>query len=143
MIKTVHSYWAYLVLLILIFAVINAFMGLSSKRNFLDKDKRISLFTVIVSHIQLILGLAAYYFSSYYTAMKEIGMGAAMKDATLRKNMVEHPLLILVAITLITIGFSSHKKKTNSKSKFKTIAIFYTVALVLILAVIPWEIWFS
>ena len=48
----------------------------------------------------------------------------------------------IIAIALITIGFSKHKKKDNSISKFKTIAIFYTIALILILAVIPWNLWF-
>lgn len=142
MIKTVHSYWAYLVLAILIIAVIKAFIGLSSKKKFTEKDKRIFLFVVIVSHIQLIVGFIAYYFSAFYKAMREVGMGAVMKDSILRKNLIEHPLMILIAIILITIGFSKHKKKLTDKSKFKTIAIFYTIALLLIVAVIPWNVWF-
>lgn len=143
MTKMIHSYWAYLVLLILIIAVFNAIIGFTSKKEFKAKDLRISLFALITAHIQLILGFIAYYFSVYYETMKNIGTGEVMKNSELRKPLIEHPLLILIAIALITIGFSKHKKKSDDAAKFKTIAIFYTIALILILAVIPWNLWFS
>jgi hypothetical protein len=143
MTKIIHSYWAYLVLLILIIAVINAIIGLTSKKEFKAKDLRISLFALITSHIQLILGFTAYYTSLYYETMRNVGMGEVMKNSELRKPLIEHPLLIIIAIALITIGFSKHKKKTNDAAKFKAIAIYYTIALILILAVIPWNLWFS
>jgi len=143
MTKMIHSYWAYIVLIILIVAVINAISGLISKREFQAKDLRISLFTLIASHIQLIIGLIAYFMSSYFESMKSIGMGEVMKNSELRKALIEHPLMILIAIALITIGFSKHKKKTTDSAKFKTIAIFYSIALLLILGVIPWGLWFA
>ncbi|SDX97431.1 hypothetical protein SAMN05444411_11324 [Lutibacter oricola] len=142
MTKMIHSYWAYITLIVLIAAVVNAIIGVTSKKEFTAKDLRISLFALIASHIQLLIGFVAYYFSSFYTAMKDVGMGEVMKNSALRKPLVEHPLMIIIAIALITIGFSKHKKKENSISKFKTIAIFYTIALILILAVIPWNLWF-
>lgn len=143
MTKMIHSYWAYLVLLILIIAVVNAIIGFTSKKDFKAKDLRISLFALITSHIQLILGFIAYYTSLYYETMRSVGMGEVMKNSELRKPLIEHPLLIIIAIALITIGFSKHKKKTTDAAKFKTIAIYYAIALILILAVIPWNLWFS
>ncbi len=143
MTKMIHSYWAYIVLIILIFAVVNAIVGLNSKKEFSAKDLKISLFALITSHIQLIIGFIAYYTSEYYLIMREAGMGEVMKNSDLRKILVEHPLVGIIAITLITIGFSKHKKKTTDASKFKTIAIFYGVALILILSRIPWSQWFS
>ena len=143
MTKMIHSYWAYLVLLILIIAVANAIMGLTSKKEFKAKDLRISLFALIASHIQLIIGFIAYYMSSYYETMKSVGMGEVMKNSELRKPLVEHPVMILIAIALITIGFSKHKKKTTDSEKFKTISIFYGIALLIILGMIPWGLWFS
>ena len=139
----IHSLWAYIVLLLIIVAVINAIIGVTSKKEFSAKDLRISLFALIASHIQLVIGFIAYYVSTYYNVMRTAGMGEVMKNSELRKPLVEHPLLILVAIALLTIGFSKHKKKTTSASKFKTIAIFYAIGLILILAVIPWNLWFS
>jgi len=143
MTKMIHSYWAYIVLLILIFAVVNAITGLSSKKEFKDKDLRISLFALIASHIQLIIGFIAFYTSNFYDSMRSLGMGEVMKNSELRKPLIEHPLMIIIAITLITIGFSKHKKKTTDSSKFKTITIFYGIALLLILGMIPWDLWFT
>ncbi|MFD1294936.1 hypothetical protein ACFQ5N_13920 [Lutibacter holmesii] len=143
MTKMIHSYWAYFVLITLIFAVVNAIMGLTSKKEFKDKDLRISLFALIASHIQLLIGFIAFYTSSYYEAMRDVGMGEVMKNSDLRKILIEHPIVGIIAITLITIGFSKHKKKTTNVAKFKTIAIFYGIALLLILSRIPWSQWFS
>lgn len=143
MTKMIHSYWAYIVLLILIFAVVNAIIGLTSKKEFKAKDLRISLFALIASHIQLIIGFIAYYTSTFYESMRTMGMGEVMKNSELRKPLVEHPAMIIIAIVLITIGFSKHKKKTTDVAKFKTITIFYGIALLLILGVIPWNLWFT
>lgn len=141
MMKQIHSYWAYLAVLILLIATVNAVIGLVQNKEFKDKDLRISLFTLIVMHIQLLIGLGWYFMSPAYKAIKEIGMGEVMKDATLRLYAVEHPLMMILAIVLITMGWSKHKKKTTDKAKFKTIAIFYGIALVFVLSRIPWNQW--
>ncbi|WP_299526486.1 hypothetical protein [uncultured Lutibacter sp.] len=143
MTKMIHSYWAYIVLLILIIAVVNAIIGLSSKKEFNAKDLRISLFALIASHIQLIIGFIAFYTSTFYTSMRAMGMGEVMKNKELRNSLIEHPVMIIIAITLITIGFSKHKKKTTDAGKFKTITIFYGIALLIILGMIPWSLWFN
>ena len=143
MIKTIHSYWAYLAVLLLVLAFVNALIGLTKNKEFSDKDLRISLFTLIVIHIQLILGFIVYYVSPYYESMREIGMGATMKDAGIRLYTVEHPLMMILAIVLITIGFSKHKKQTKDKGKFKTITIFYGLGLLFVLSRIPWSHWFG
>lgn len=143
MTKMIHSYWAYIVLIILIVAVVNAIMGLTSKKEFSDKSLRISLFTLIAAHIQLLIGFVAFYTSTYYEMMRTVGMGEVMKNSDLRKMLVEHPLVGIIAITLITMGFSKHKKKTTDVAKYKTIAVFYGIALLLILSRIPWSQWFS
>lgn len=143
MTKMIHSYWAYIVLITLIVALVNAVIGLTSKKEFKDKDLRLSLFALITAHIQLIIGLIAYYMSDYYTVMKDVGMGEVMKNSDLRKILVEHPLVGILGIVFITIGFSKHKKQTTDAGKFKTITIFYGIALLLILSRIPWSQWFS
>jgi len=143
MIKMIHSGWAYITLFILIFAVFNVIKGLASKKEFTDKDLRISLFTLIVAHIQLIIGFIAFFASAQFAFLRENGMGASMKDTDIRLFVIEHPLMMILAIVLITIGFSKHKKKTTDKSKFNTIAIYYGIALLFILSRIPWNQWFQ
>ncbi|GGG91726.1 hypothetical protein GCM10011416_05510 [Polaribacter pacificus] len=140
--KEIHSYWAYLVVLFLAFAVINALLALQKKRAFTDKDLRIGLFTLIVSHIQLLIGLGWYFMSPWYKAMKADST-AVMGNSESRLLALEHPLMMIIAIVLITIGWSKHKKKTTDTAKFKTFAIFYGIAFLLILARIPWNQWFK
>ncbi len=134
---TLHSYWAYLVLALLVITVVNSFAGLSSEREFKTKDRKIALFTLIATHIQLIIGLGWYFMSPWYKSLKESGM----EDATTRLIAVEHPLMMILAVILVTIGFSTHKKKSEDGVKFKTIALFYTIALIIVLSRIPWDNW--
>ena len=138
----VHSYLAYVVLIVLILAVFNAITGLAGNRMFtLQKDFRISLFALILSHIQLILGLLVFFFStSGLKAIQAVGMGGL--NAPARLLAVEHPFVNILAIVLLTIGWSRHKKHLEGKKKFKTIAIFYGLGLLLILSRIPWAKWF-
>jgi len=143
MIKMIHSGWAYITLIILIFAVVNAFIGLTSKKEFKDKDLRISLFTLIVSHIQLLIGFLALFMSAQFSFVLENGMGAAMKEPTIRLFVVEHPLMMILAIVLITMGFSKHKKQTTDSGKFKTIALYYGLGLLFVVSRLPWSQWLS
>jgi len=143
MIKHLHSGWAYIVLIALVISFVYALLGFLKNRDFKDRDLRLSLFTLISAHIQLVLGLIMYYVSPFYKHMREIGIGASMHDKTARLFVVEHPLMMLLAIVLITVGFSKHKKKTSNKDKFKTIAVFYGIALLLVLSKIPWHQWFT
>lgn len=142
-VQFIHSYWSYLVLLIVVLATLNALAGLFSKREYGPNDFRISLFALIVTHIQVLIGLILYFVSPLaLSRVSEIGMGAVMKDSISRLFVMEHPLIMIIAVVLITIGYSSHKKKLLSHKKFKTLSIFYTIALVLILSRIPWSQWF-
>jgi len=142
-IQNVHSYLAYIVLAILVLAVVNAFAGWLGKREFkFEKDLRVSLFALILSHIQLLIGLVLYFTSvNGLKAIQTLGMGGL--NAPARLLALEHPLTNIIAIALITIGWSRHKKKTEDTAKFKSIAIFYGIGLVFILSMIPWGQWFS
>ncbi len=138
-----HSYWAYLVLVVLVLATFNALFKFFGDKEFDAKDFRISLFALITMHIQLLLGVILFFTKDYFGTIKEIGgMGEVMKNSEIRNLIVEHPLTMIIAVTLVTIGYSKHKKKLVSKPKFKMLAIFYTLALILVLAKIPWNQWF-
>ncbi len=142
-VKFIHSYWAYLVVLVLLIAVINSIVGYFSKKEYGATNFRIALFTLIIAHIQLLIGLVLYFSTPYFKMWSEVGVGGVMKDETLRLYNVEHPVMMIIAIALITIGYSKHKKKLTSTPKFKMIAIFYTLALLFILSRIPWSAWWG
>lgn len=139
----IHSYWAYLVVVVVVLATINALHGHFTKKEYSYKDFRLSLFALIVTHIQLLIGLILYFVSPLgFQSIKNNGMAVVMKDSLLRLYAVEHITVMILAIVFITVGYSKHKKKLTSQPKFKTLAIFYTIALVLILSRIPWAQWF-
>ncbi|MDI1254902.1 MAG: hypothetical protein PSV16_02285 [Flavobacterium sp.] len=130
-----HSGWAYITLALLLLAVVNALIGFTGKKEFASKDKKIALFALIASHIQLLVGLVLYFVSPKGSNL----FGLMDKDS--RLTSLEHPLINLIALTLITIGWSKHKKLLTSESKYKTFLIFYGLGLLLILSRIPWKLW--
>ncbi len=143
-VQFIHSWWAYLTLFMVLIATLNALAGFFGNKEYQPKDFRLSLFALIVTHIQFLIGLLLFFVSP--SGMKSIsnnGMGEVMKDSTLRLYAVEHPMVMILAVVFITMGYSKHKKKLVSKPKFKVLAIFYTIALVLMLSRIPWQQWFS
>lgn len=132
-----HSGWAYLALLLLVVAVVNSIIGMTSKKEFTPKDRKIAILGLIGTHMQLLAGLILYFVSPL--GFESLGK---MSDKALRLTSLEHPLLNLIAIALITIGWVKHKKLTTSESKFKTFSIYYGLGLLLILSRIPWQLWF-
>lgn len=142
-VKYLHSYWAYLVVLIVVLATLNALIKYFSNKPYLARDFRISLFALIVTHLQFLIGLILLFISPYFTRATEVGMGELMKNEVLRLYVIEHPSTMIISIILITIGYSKHKKQVSSKPKFKRLAIFYTIGLLLLLSRIPWNQWLS
>src|SRR6187402_3867787 len=110
--QKIHCIWAYIALLVLIIAVVNALIGMTSKKEFTSKDRKIALFGLIGIHVQLLIGLVLYFVSPLGLKMiKAVGMSGLTSET--RLLALEHPFTNLIAITLITIGWSKHKKLTT------------------------------
>jgi uncharacterized protein YacL len=122
--------WIFLVLIAITISL--AIMKWAGKKPFWQEHKKWALFTLITAHLQLILGLLLYFISP-----KVIFDMAGMKDSIARFFLVEHISGMLLGIILITIGYSKAKRQLPEKSS-KTIAIYFGIALVIILALIPW-----
>lgn len=138
--QMIHSYWAYLVVLMVVIGSFNALIKFFGKKEFHAVDFRISLFTLIVTHIQVLIGLILYFVSPFgLKNLSNNGMGGL--DSFGRLLAVEHPFIGILAVVLITIGYSKHKKKLTSTPKFKVLSIFYTLGMLLILSRIPWANW--
>ncbi|MBY5950617.1 MULTISPECIES: hypothetical protein [Algoriphagus] len=134
-----HSGLAYLVLIALIVVIFLMLIGSLSGREFTEKDRKIALIAFILSHVQLLLGLILYFVSP--VGLSLLQGGGAMSDPAARLTALEHPLINIVAIVLITIGYSRAKKAQTSRAKFRSIYMLYAVGLVLILSRIPWGAW--
>ncbi len=134
--KHAHSGFAYLFLVALVISVIYAIV--LKKKPFSSGSRKIALITLICAHLQLLFGLLLYFISPLGVSNFS---GEAMKDRLSRLYVMEHPLTMIIAIILITIGYSRIKKQKEDKKKYKQIIIFYGLALILALAVIPWMVW--
>ena len=133
-----HSYLSYLVLLGLLLSLGAALIGLFGSKPFTEKDRKLGLLGLIPAHLQWVLGLILYFVSPLGAANMS---GAAMKDAVSRLYVLEHPLTMIIAVVLITVGYARAKRLTQDKARFRSIALFYGIALVLILSRIPWNAW--
>lgn len=134
-----HSGLAYLALLALVLVIIWALVGALSGREFQEKDRKIALVAFILCHIQLLVGLILYFVSPLGYSL--LAGGGAMADATARLTALEHPLINILAIVLVSVGFIRAKKLESSTAKFRSIYMMYAVGLVLILSRIPWANW--
>jgi uncharacterized membrane protein len=134
-----HSGLAYLALLALVLVIIWALVGALSGRDFQEKDRKIALIAFILCHIQLLVGLILYFVSPLGYSL--LAGGGAMADATARLTALEHPLINILAIVLVSVGFIRAKKLESSTAKFRSIYMLYAVGLVLILSRIPWANW--
>ena len=105
----------------------------------LKKTEKIALIAFILSHVQLLIGLILYFVSP--VGLSLLQGGGAMSDPAARLTALEHPLINIVAIVLITIGYSRAKKAQTSRAKFRSIYMLYAVGLLLILSRIPWGAW--
>lgn len=140
-IQHLHSGVAYLALLSLILVIIYMLIGSLSNREFTEKDRKFALVAFILCHIQLLVGLILYFLSPL--GMEMLKSGSAMSDPAARLLAVEHPVINIIAIVLITIGYSRAKKLNVSRAKFRSIYMMYAIGLVLILSRIPWTAWMN
>jgi len=132
-----HNLMRYVVFILLIIAVFQSLQGWMSKKTYTTGNNKVSLFLLISSHLQLVIGLVLYFISPIVEAARS-DMGTAMKDAQLRFWAVEHIFAMILAIVLITLGRIMAKKATDDIIKFRRQSIYYLLALLLIFYAIPW-----
>ncbi|MCU0447247.1 MAG: hypothetical protein MUE85_20315 [Microscillaceae bacterium] len=135
----VHSWLRWLVLLVAILLIIRSFMGWFGKKSYESGDNRLAVFFIIFMHLQLVLGLVLYFFLSPKVQIALQDMGKAMKNPELRAWSVEHITMMLLAVVVAQLGRSFSKKRGDSVQKHRTLAIYTLIALVLMLAGIPWK----
>lgn len=126
--KHLHSGLRYIVLLLVIAAVIQALLGWIGKKTYTERNRKLNLFALISAHTQLLIGLVLYFISPLVQFS-----GAAMKDANARYWTVEHISMMIIAIALITIGYSRSKKVLLPEKKHFTIFVFYLLAIIIVI----------
>lgn len=132
-----HNVLRWVVLVLGLLAIARAFAGLGGNVPY-DRARRAAAMFMGSVHLQLLLGLLLLMNSPIVkAAMRD--MEATMQDAALRKVVVEHPTLMVLAAIVVTFGAILSKNQKTDAGKHKFGAAFMTLALVIILAGIPWH----
>jgi len=126
-----HSGFRFIVLILVLIAIVTALAGWFGKKPYTQTNRKINLFAMISAHIQLLIGLVLYFISPLVQFSKE-----AMQNPDLRYWTLEHLVMMLFAIALITVGHSRSKKIAAPEGKHRAIAIFYLLAVLVIVAAI-------
>ena len=138
--KHLHSFLPYLLLIVLLFAFVKSVIAYRGKHPHTEGHRKNGLILLILAHTQFLIGGILYFVSPMSTSgLNDVGL--AMKDSTLRLYTLEHPLMMILAIVLITMAYSKSKKDISCHLKHKIKCIYFGLALVLILSRIPWSVW--
>jgi len=134
-----HNLLRWIILVLLFLSILKSYTGMTKKKAFEASDKKIWLFTMIAAHITLLLGLYQWLLGRYgiFSYVKPEGV-SMMKDPYLRFFQMEHPVSMILAILLITLGYGMAKKNVDDQIKYKKAFRYFVLALVLILAAVPW-----
>jgi hypothetical protein len=122
-----HSGWRYVVTVLVLVAIVLSFAGWLGRRPYTDTNRKINLFAMVSAHIQLVLGLALYFNSRFVQFNSD-----TMTNPDIRYWTVEHVTMMVIAIALITVGHIHSKKLVLPEKKHRVIALYYTLALLII-----------
>ena len=133
-----HSWLRWAVILFALVAIVRAVSGARSRRAWLPADDRVSRLFIIALDVQILIGLVLYFGFSPITQAALQDFGAAMKSAGMRFWAVEHVFGMVIAVALAHAGRARAKRSSTDGLKHRRLAIFYGLALIAILASIPW-----
>ncbi|MDN5214267.1 hypothetical protein QQ020_19470 [Fulvivirgaceae bacterium BMA12] len=133
----IHSWLRWIVLILGLLVIIKSFFGWQGKKTYGKADNALSGSFIGILHLQLLIGLVLYFFLSPITTSAFQDFGGAMKAASLRYWAVEHIFVMILAVVIAQIGRTRSKKASGNVKKFKSVTIFYLIAMILMLSRIP------
>ncbi len=135
-----HNLLRWVILILLVLSILQAYAGWTGKKVFKAGDKKTWLFTMIAAHTSLLLGLYQVMFGRYGFFVTTLPEGlSVMKDKFYRFYWVEHPTTMILAIVFITLGYGMSKKQVSDEIKYKKALVYFMIALLLILVGVPWQ----
>lgn len=132
-----HSFIRWIVLFILLYSLYRSCRGLVLKRSFNRLDHVIRSITVSIVHMQFAIGVFLYFKSpivGYF--LRNFSEAVHVRD--LRFFGMEHITMMVLAVASVTIGSISAKRKRTDREKFRTIVVWFSIALFIIFISIPW-----
>jgi hypothetical protein len=134
---TLHSLVRWLLLISLLLAIYQSYRGWLAARVFTRWDNTLRVLTVTLAHVQLTIGVWLYLVSPLISNFLN-NYSATVGVRSIRFFGMEHSLMMILAVTFITIGGSQARRRSVAGKKFKAMAIWFTIALVIIFVSIPW-----
>ncbi len=137
--KESHNGIGMALLFMLLIIIIFILARFSIKKPFNKSVKVAALIGLITVHIQILVGFLLYFLSPLGLSNFS---GQSMGHTISRFYIVEHPLGMIVAAVLVTIGYKVIKKTNLSDvSKYKRLLIYYILGFAIIAYLIPWFLW--
>lgn len=133
----IHSSVRWFVVISLVYAIVRAWHGYLKGRTFTKADNTVRHWTATIAHVQLVIGMIFYTQSPVIRYFLK-NFKEEVADWAVGFYGLVHPILMLVAIVLITIGSAMAKRKPSSKEQFRTMLIWFSVAFLIIFIAIPW-----
>ncbi len=131
-----HSLVRWLVLISLLFGVYRGFKGWFGNYSFSPFDNGVRKWTAIIAQIQLVIGITLYSISPLVRYFLH-HFRTALPEREVRFFGMEHAVVMVAAIVVITIGSIKSRRKKTSREKYKTMAIWYSIGLLMILSSMP------
>ena len=123
-----HSGLRWIVLLTLLWAVYQAYSNWKNNNAATKSNLRAGLISMSAFHLQFVLGLVLYFMSP-----RVLFTGEMMKNSAARFFTMEHLVMMVIALVLVTVGYRKGKG-----GGFKAMFWYYLIALIVILVAIPW-----
>ena len=132
-----HSIFRWLVLISLLYAIYRSYSGWLGSKEYSPDDNLVRHWSATIAHIQLILGLSLYFVSPLIKYFLQ-NFHQAVHDREIRFFGMEHSIMMILGIIIITIASMMSKRQKTDTQKYKVLAIGYTIALLIILSSVPW-----
>lgn len=133
-----HSWLRWALIIVAVGATARALIGWRGQRPWTARDDQLGLALTIVMDLQIFVGLLLYLGFSPLTQAAFQDFGAAMGNAALRFWAVEHIFGMVIALGLTHIGRARSRRATEAVARHRQAAIFFGLALIVLLATIPW-----
>ena len=134
LIENLHYNWTILLLLILFINVLNGIFGRISGKKFSILDLRICLFGLIFSYFHLLISLTLYLIFPFFNEWFENSLINIITKNELRSILVVNPLINILAVCFVNLGWKLKENHFKSSKKFLRIAIFYGLGLILFIS---------
>jgi hypothetical protein len=135
--KGLHNLMRWIVLLGGVAALVSVVRGLAARAPWTPRERIVGAVFVGALSLQFLLGLLLYFVSPIVRG-GFVDFGAAMGDDTTRFFLVEHMVIMLLAVVAAQVGLSLARRAPDDRASLTRAVIGFGLSMLLILYGIPW-----